>query len=196
MIELIVGLGNPGDQHEADRHNAGFWLCDLLAKHFHTQFSNQSSFKAHIAKISLKDRNIWLVKPQTYMNLSGESVGAIARFYQLKPSQVLIVHDELDLPPGVTKLKFGGGTGGHNGLKSTTQHLGTSDYWRLRVGIGHPRNLVPAGSPHQEVVNYVLKRPSQADQTAIEKTFDKFIEVMPLLTSGDPEGAMKILHTP
>jgi PTH1 family peptidyl-tRNA hydrolase len=195
MIELIVGLGNPGQEHIADRHNAGFWLCDLLAKHFNTQFSQQSSFKAHVAKMTLNNKTIWLAKPQTYMNLSGESIGAIARFYQLKPAQILIIHDELDLAPGVTKLKFSGGTGGHNGLKSTTQHLGTQDFWRLRVGIGHPRNLVPAGAHHQEVVNYVLKRPSQADQNAIDKTFDKFIEVLPQLTSGDSDGAMKILHT-
>jgi peptidyl-tRNA hydrolase, PTH1 family len=196
MIQLIVGLGNPGEEHLTDRHNAGFWLCDLLAKTFHINFANQSAFKAQVAKVVENGKTIWLAKPQTFMNLSGESIGAIARFYQLKPAQVLIVHDELDLPPGVTKLKFSGGTGGHNGLKSTTQHLGTPDYWRLRVGIGHPRNLVPEGSPHQEVVNFVLKRPPQKELDLIYQSFDKFLQVLPQLTSGDPEGAMKTLHTP
>jgi PTH1 family peptidyl-tRNA hydrolase len=195
MIELIVGLGNPGEEHIADRHNAGFWLCDLLARNFNANFSNQATFKAQVAKVNLANTTIWLAKPQTYMNLSGESIGSIARFYQLKPSQILIIHDELDLPPGVTKLKFGGGTGGHNGLKSATKHLGTSDYWRLRVGIGHPRNLVPTGSPHQEVASYVLKRPSGADQAVIDKTFDRFIDVLPKLKSGNPDEAMKLLHT-
>jgi len=195
MIQLIVGLGNPGEEHVHDRHNAGFWLCDLIASQYRSAFTKQTAFKGHLSKIVTKNQTLYLLKPQTFMNLSGESIGAVARFYHIPTNQILVIHDELDLSAGMTKLKFAGGTGGHNGLKSTTQHLGTPDYWRLRVGIGHPRNLVPVGTPYQEVANYVLKRPSSLDQNAIDQSFEKFLQVLPQLVSGDPEGAMKALHT-
>jgi PTH1 family peptidyl-tRNA hydrolase len=195
MIQLIVGLGNPGDEHISDRHNAGFWLCDQLAKFLNAPFTNNKSFKSHLAKAQNNQQIIWLLKPQTYMNASGEAVGAAAKFYQIEPSQILVVHDELDLPPGTTRLKFGGGTGGHNGLKSISAHLGTPNYWRLRIGIGHPRDIAPEGSPHQEVVNYVLKKPPQKDLHMIEDTFQKTISVFSLMTSDDPGSAMKDLHT-
>jgi PTH1 family peptidyl-tRNA hydrolase len=195
MIQLIVGLGNPGDEHISDRHNAGFWLCDQLAQFLHAPFSNQKSFKSHIAKTQHHQQIIWLLKPQTYMNASGEAVGGAAKFYQIQPSQILVVHDELDLPPGTTRLKFGGGTGGHNGLKSISAHLGTPDYWRLRIGIGHPRDFAPEGNPHQEVASYVLKKPPQKDLHMIEDTFQKVLSVFSLITSDDPGSAMKDLHT-
>ncbi len=195
MIKLIVGLGNPGDEHLSDRHNAGFWLCDKIAQYLSCHFSLDKSHKGQIAKASFRQQNIWLLKPQTYMNLSGESVGSVAKFYQIDPSQVLVIHDELDIPAGVARLKSGGGTGGHNGLKSITSHLGTPNYWRLRIGIGHPRDIVPAGSPHQEVASYVLKKPSQKDQDLIDKSFDKVLDVFSLMISDDPSSAMKTLHT-
>jgi PTH1 family peptidyl-tRNA hydrolase len=195
MIQLIVGLGNPGDEHISDRHNAGFWLCDQLGRYLNASYTKEKSFKSQIAKVTKTQQTIWLLKPQTYMNASGEAVGAVAKFYQIEPSHILVIHDELDLPPGVARLKLGGGTGGHNGLKSISAHLGTPNYWRLRIGIGHPRDTVPLGSPHQEVVNYVLKKPPQKDLSLIEDTFDKVISVFSLMTSDDPSSAMKDLHT-
>jgi PTH1 family peptidyl-tRNA hydrolase len=195
MIQLIVGLGNPGDEHVSDRHNAGFWLCDQLSTHLSTSFTNEKALKGHVAKTQKGHSKLLLLKPQTFMNLSGESVGQLAKFYQIHPKQVLVLHDELDLPAGVARLKFGGGTGGHNGLKSISAHLGTPDYWRLRIGIGHPRDLAPPGSPHQEVASYVLKKPSQSEQQLIEKTFDKVLQVLPQILSEDPSTAMKELHT-
>jgi peptidyl-tRNA hydrolase, PTH1 family len=195
MIKLIVGLGNPGDEHLSDRHNAGFWLCDILARNLNCSFSVEKSQKALVSKAQFNQQNIWIIKPQTYMNLSGEAVGAIAKFYQIDPSQILVIHDELDLPAGVTRLKSGGGTGGHNGLKSINTHLGTPNYWRLRVGIGHPRDTVPPGSPHQEVASYVLKRPPQKEMDLIEQSFAKVLQVLPQIISGDLNEAMKLLHT-
>ena len=195
MIQLIVGLGNPGDEHVSDRHNAGFWLSDQLASKFSTSFANEKTLKGQVAKAQYGSLKLFLLKPQTFMNLSGESVGQLAKFYQIHPKQILVLHDELDLPAGVTRLKFGGGTGGHNGLKSISAHLGTPDYWRLRIGIGHPRDLAPVGSPHQEVASFVLKKPSQNELKLIEKTFDKVLQVFPQILSEDPSSAMKELHT-
>jgi len=195
MIQLIVGLGNPGEEHLTDRHNAGFWLCDLLASHLSTSFSVEKTLKGHVAKALKNHHNLWLLKPQTFMNLSGESVARVAKFYQVEASQILVIHDELDLPAGVVRLKFGGGTGGHNGLKSITNQLGTPEYWRLRIGIGHPRDLAPQGSPHQEVASYVLKKPSQQDLSLIEAGFNKVLQVLPMMISDDPSIAMKDLHT-
>lgn len=195
MIGLIVGLGNPGDDHSADRHNAGYWLCDRIAQNASASFKQEKSFKGQIAKIQHIQQSLWLIKPQTFMNLSGESVSLITKFYQLDTSQILVIHDELDLPAGVSRLKFGGGTGGHNGLKSITAHLGSSNYWRLRIGIGHPRDLVPLGSPHQEVASYVLKRPPAAELALIKASFDKVIASYPQIISADPSAAMKALHT-
>jgi PTH1 family peptidyl-tRNA hydrolase len=195
MIQLIVGLGNPGDEHTSDRHNAGFWLCDQLARYLSCSFTSEKSLKGKLAKASQKQSPLWLLKPQTFMNLSGESVSQVAKFYQIKPNQILVMHDELDLPAGITRLKFGGGTGGHNGLKSISAHLSTPDYWRLRIGIGHPRDFAPEGTPHQEVASYVLKKPPQKDLALIESTFDKVIQVFATMVSDDPGSAMKDLHT-
>ena len=192
---LIIGLGNPTDQHLNDRHNAGFWLCDLIASHLNTSFKTESKFKGELAKGKFQGQDVYLLKPMTFMNLSGESVGQLMRFLQIKPSQLLVIHDELDLAPGVIRLKLGGGTGGHNGLKSIQSHIGTPDYLRLRVGIGHPRDFVEKGSPHQEVASYVLKRPPKAEMALIEDCFDQFMKVLPLVINGDLSQAMKDLHT-
>jgi peptidyl-tRNA hydrolase, PTH1 family len=192
---LIIGLGNPTDQHRTDRHNAGFWLCDQIASILNTSFKLESKFKGEVAKGKYQGQDIYLLKPMTYMNLSGESVGQLMRFLQIKPTQLLVIHDELDLAPGVIRLKMGGGTGGHNGLKSIQSHIGTPDYLRLRVGIGHPRDFVEKGSPHQEVASYVLKRPPKSEMALIEDCFDQFVRVLPLVLNGELSQAMKDLHT-
>ena len=192
---LIIGLGNPTDQHKNDRHNAGFWLCDLIAHTLQVPFKAESKFKGEVAKGKFQGHDIWLLKPMTYMNLSGESVGQLMRFLQIKPSQLLVVHDELDLAPGIIRLKMGGGTGGHNGLKSIQSHIGTPDYLRIRIGIGHPRDFVEKGSPHQEVASYVLKRPPKAEMESIEDCLYQFMRVLPDVLSEDLPKAMKDLHT-
>lgn len=195
MLKLIVGLGNPGEKHENDRHNAGFWLCDRIASRLGAKWTNDPKMKGSWAQAKLNGQEIWLLKPNTFMNLSGESVGAFARFRKISPHEILVAHDELDLKPGTVRLKLGGGTGGHNGLKSIQSHLSTADYWRLRLAIGHPRDLVEKGTPHQEVASYVLKRPRAEEQSLIDQAIDKTIDLLPLIMSDDPESAMKELHT-
>ncbi len=187
-IRLIVGLGNPGAEYELTRHNAGFWLVDQLAR---GDLRKEARFQALAAKIRIAGNEVWLLEPQTYMNRSGQSVGAIARFYKIAPDEVLVVHDELDLPPGAAKLKKGGSSGGHNGLKDITAALGTQDYWRLRIGIGHPREL----KLQQPVVDFVLHRPRADEQRLIDEAIDKSLDVIPLLCDGRHEQAMMELHT-
>jgi PTH1 family peptidyl-tRNA hydrolase len=191
-IRLIVGLGNPGPEYEQTRHNAGFWLVDNLA---HTlpgcRLQRETRFNALVAKTSLGGRELWLLEPQTYMNRSGQSVGALARFYKIGPDEILVVHDELDLPPGVAKLKKGGSSGGHNGLKDITAALGTQDYWRLRIGIGHPRTL----NLQQAVADFVLHRPRREDQELIEDSIAKALRVLPLAIEGKLDVATMQLHT-
>ncbi len=187
-IRLIVGLGNPGAEYEATRHNAGFWLVDQLAR---GDLRKEARFHALAAKARISAREVWLLEPQTYMNRSGQSVGAIARFYKISPDEVLVVHDELDLPPGAARLKKGGSSGGHNGLKDITAALGTPDYWRLRIGIGHPREL----KLQQPVVDFVLHRPRAEEQSAIDEAIGKSLTVIPLLCDGRHEQAMMELHT-
>jgi peptidyl-tRNA hydrolase, PTH1 family len=186
-IRLISGLGNPGPDYEATRHNAGFWLVERLARARGVHFNLEKSFKGQVAKLG----NVWLVMPQTFMNRSGQSVGALAAFYKLTPDQVLVVHDELDLPPGTAKMKLGGGHGGHNGLKDIEAHLGTRDFWRLRLGIGHPRELGLA----QEVVDFVLHRPSAEHQKIIDESIVKSLEIIDLCIKGEMEAAMQQLHS-
>jgi PTH1 family peptidyl-tRNA hydrolase len=188
-IRLIVGLGNPGAEYEQTRHNAGFWLVDQLAR---GDLRKEARFNALAARARIGGGEVWLLEPQTYMNRSGQSVGAIARFYKITPDEVLVVHDELDLPPGAAKLKKGGSSGGHNGLKDITAALGTQDYWRLRIGIGHPREL----KLQQQVVDFVLHRPRADEQTQIDQAIDKALAVIPLLCEGRHEQAMLALHTP
>jgi PTH1 family peptidyl-tRNA hydrolase len=187
-IRLIVGLGNPGPEYEQTRHNAGFWLVDNLAG---GRLVRESRYNALAAKITIAGQEVWLLEPQTYMNRSGHSVGAIARFYKIAPADILVVHDELDLPPGAAKLKLGGSSGGHNGLKDITAALGTQDYWRLRIGIGHPRAL----NLQQAVVDYVLHRPHKEDQPLINDAIEKSIDVIPMLCEGKFEAAMMKLHS-
>lgn len=187
-IRLIVGLGNPGAEYEATRHNAGFWLVDRLAR---GELRRETRFNALAAKTRIAGGEVWLLEPQTYMNRSGQSVGALARFYKIGPEEILVVHDELDLPPGAAKLKKGGSSGGHNGLKDISAVLGTQDYWRLRIGIGHPREL----KLQQPVVDFVLHRPRAEEQDLIDRSIDKSLDVIPLLCEGRHEQAMLALHT-
>ncbi|MEK0434286.1 MAG: hypothetical protein RL369_335 [Pseudomonadota bacterium] len=187
-IKLIVGLGNPGAEYTATRHNAGFWLVDQLAR---GTLKLESRFQGLVGKARIVGHDIWLLEPQTFMNRSGQSVGAFARFYRILPAEVLVVHDELDLLPGTAKLKLGGSTGGHNGLKDISAALGTQDYWRLRIGIGHPRSL----NLQQAVIDFVLQRPRAEEQAAIARAIEKSLDILPLLCEGKPEQAMHLLHT-
>ncbi|MFM8245800.1 MAG: aminoacyl-tRNA hydrolase [Burkholderiaceae bacterium] len=187
-IKLIVGLGNPGAEYAPTRHNAGFWLVDQLA---HGSLKHESRFRGLVGKTRIAGHDIWLLEPQTFMNRSGQSVGAFARFYRILPAEVLVVHDELDLLPGTAKLKLGGSTGGHNGLKDISAVLGTQDYWRLRIGIGHPRSL----NLQQAVIDFVLHRPRAEEQASIASAIEKSLDVLPLLCEGKPEQAMHLLHT-
>ena len=193
-ISLVVGLGNPGREYEDTRHNAGFWWVDQLASRVNGAFRADSKFSGHVAK-STQGSVLWLLKPATFMNRSGIAVGALAKFYRIEPAQVLVVHDELDLPAGEAKLKLGGSHGGHNGLKDIDAHLGTRDYWRLRLGIGHPRALAKPGSSSIEVVDYVLQRPDVADTRAIEDAMHRSIDIWEIMAAGDFEAAMLKLHT-
>jgi len=188
-IRLIVGLGNPGPEYEQTRHNAGFWLVDNLAGS--VRLSRETRFNALAAKTVINGQEIWLLEPQTYMNRSGQSVGALARFYKITPEEVLVVHDELDLPPGTAKIKKGGSSGGHNGLKDITAALGTQDYWRLRIGIGHPRSL----GLQQAVADFVLHRPRKEEQSLINEAIDKSLGAIPLLCEGKFDAGMMQLHT-
>ncbi|MFH0934124.1 MAG: aminoacyl-tRNA hydrolase [Pseudomonadota bacterium] len=187
-IKLIVGLGNPGKEYEATRHNAGFWWVDELAHLNKANFKADGKFHGLIAKANLHGHEVFLLKPQTFMNVSGRSVGAVAQFYKLAPAQILVVHDELDLPPGSAKLKLGGGHGGHNGLKDIIAHLGTKDFWRLRVGIGHPGDRA-------EVVNFVLKAARKEEQVLIDEALQRAQDVAALMVEGKMEAAMLKLHS-
>jgi len=187
-IRLIVGLGNPGNEYEQTRHNAGFWLVDQLAR---GQLRRETRFAALACKTAITNHDVWLLEPQTFMNRSGQSVAALANFYKISPESILVVHDELDLNPGVAKLKKGGSSGGHNGLKDIDRALGTRDYWRLRLGIGHPRTL----GLQQPVVDFVLHRPRAEEQPLIDAALEKSLAVIPLLCDGRFEQAMLELHT-
>ena len=191
-IRLIVGLGNPGAEYEQTRHNAGFWLVDNLANSLpNARLQREAGFNAMVAKTIIGGHQLWLLEPQTYMNRSGQSVGAIARFYKIQPDEVLVVHDELDLPPGAAKLKKGGSSGGHNGLKDITSALGTQDYWRLRIGIGHPRTL----NLNQPVADFVLHRPRREEQLLIDEAIEKALRIIPIAVAGDFTKATMELHT-
>ena len=194
MIQLIVGLGNPGEEHEKDRHNAGFWFVESLAAQLKISLEYEKRFLGYVAKAKLQGLERYLLEPNTFMNLSGQSVGACCRFHKITADSILVVHDELDLQPGVARLKFGGGTGGHNGLKDIQAHLGSAEFWRLRIGIGHPRDLASERKPI-EVVDYVLKKPRKEEQVLIESALDKALGVIPLILAGDMQNATQALHT-
>ncbi len=184
-IKLIAGLGNPGRKHERDRHNAGFWFVERLATRERASLRPEPRFHAHLARLP---GDIWLVMPQTYMNLSGRSVGALARFYKIQPDELLVAHDELDFPPGVARLKLGGGVAGHNGLKDIAAQLGTQGFWRLRFGIGHPgdKNIV---------ADYVLTPPPALEREPIDQAIDRALEVAPLILAGEMPAAVMRLHS-
>ena len=190
-IRLIVGLGNPGPEYEPTRHNAGFWLVDNLAQAQACRLSRESRFQALAGKTMIAGQETWLLEPQTFMNRSGQSVGGLARFYKIAAEEVLVVHDELDLAPGIARLKKGGSSGGHNGLKDISAALGTPDYWRLRIGIGHPRQL----DLQQAVVDFVLHRPRREEQLLIDEAIAHSLDVIPTLCEGKFEAAMMKLHT-
>ena len=194
MSKLIVGLGNPGDEHEADRHNAGFWFVDALAKQLNIRFETEKRFHGKVAKANWEGEDLYLLKPHTYMNLSGQAVGALCRFHKIAAEDILVVQDELDLKPGSARLKLGGGTGGHNGLKDIQAHLGTPEYWRLRLGIGHPRDLAGDSLP-MDVADYVLRRPQLAEQKLIDASIENGLQILPIFLKGDPQSAMMELHS-
>jgi len=187
-LKLIVGLGNPGSEYTETRHNAGFWFVEELAAASGAQFRVEKKFHGEVAKIHVAGRDIWLLKPQTFMNRSGQAIKSLASFYRIEAENILVAHDELDLEVGVIKLKMGGGHGGHNGLRDTIAHLGTKNFHRLRIGIGHP------GSKNH-VVDYVLHRPSQDDRIGIDNAISDALSVMSLLAEGAMEKAMHQLHS-
>jgi PTH1 family peptidyl-tRNA hydrolase len=192
-IKLVVGLGNPGREYENTRHNAGFWFVDALARELGASFQKESKFHGEVAKAS----GVWLLKPTTFMNRSGQAVGALAKFYQMTPAEILVAHDEMDLPAGGVKMKVGGAAGS-NGIKDIVNHLGTKNFWRLRLGIGHPRELsgkLGGAMDRPEVVDYVLHRPGAEDQRAIDDVITRSLECWLAIAKGDMEAAMLRLHT-
>ena len=187
-LKLIVGLGNPGADYSETRHNAGFWFCERLARELGVSFSMESRYHGRVAKTRLAGVDFFLLQPQTFMNRSGQAVQALTHFYRIQPAEMLVVHDELDIPPGQTRLKFGGGLGGHNGLKDITSHLGTQDYWRLRIGIGHPGD-------RNDVVNYVLKPPRKEEAEDIAAALDRALLAWPLLAKSDFNAATQKINS-
>jgi peptidyl-tRNA hydrolase, PTH1 family len=188
MIRLLVGLGNPGPEYEATRHNAGFWWLDAAARKLGANLVNDRGYHGLVARVNRKDGPLWLLEPQTYMNLSGKSVAALARFFKIAPEEILVAHDELDLQPGQMKLKLGGSHAGHNGLKDIHAQLGSADYWRLRLGIGHP-------GVKAEVINWVLKKPDAEQRTAIEECVARTLKAVPAMLAGEMDKATLLVHT-
>ena len=187
MIRLLVGLGNPGPEYEATRHNAGFWFIDEVARSLRVSLTPERGYFGLAARASTADGPVWLLQPMTFMNLSGKSVAALARFFKIEPGEILVAHDELDLLPGHVKMKFGGSHAGHNGLKDIQAQLGSADFWRLRLGIGHP-------GVKAEVVNYVLRKPLAEQREAIDKSIEQSIVALPLMLEGDMERALMKVH--
>ena len=188
MIKLFVGLGNPGPEYEATRHNAGFWWIDALSRQMQAPLSFDKTYFGQIARTSVNGQNIWLLTPQTFMNLSGKSVASLSKFFKIRPEEILVAHDELDVIPGQVKLKFGGSHAGHNGLRDIHAQLGTGDYWRLRLGVGHPGNKV-------EVVDWVLRKPMQEHRVAISECISRSLKAVPELLAGEMDKATMMIHT-
>lgn len=191
-IKLVVGLGNPGADYEKTRHNAGFWFAEDVAHEIGGSLAFEKKFNGLVARGVGALADVRVVLPQTYMNLSGTTVAALAKFYEIAPESVLVAHDELDLPAGEIKLKFGGGHAGHNGLRDIHAKLGTPNYWRMRIGIGHPRD---SSSPQKPVADWVLERPRREEQTAIEAAIERALAVWPLMAKGETSVAGQQLHT-
>ncbi|MGD9757066.1 MULTISPECIES: aminoacyl-tRNA hydrolase [Comamonas] len=188
MIKLFVGLGNPGPEYEDTRHNAGFWWIDALARELKVNLVPERSYWGLMARTSIHGQSIWLLEPQTFMNLSGKSVGTLARFFKIQPEEILVVHDELDFEPGVVKLKLGGSHGGHNGLRDIHAQLGSPNYWRLRVGIGHPGHK-------GEVASWVLKKPAPDQLKLIEDAITHSLKAWPDMVAGQMDKATLAIHT-
>ncbi len=188
MIKLFVGLGNPGAEYDATRHNAGFWWVDALARELKLTLAYDKTFHGLLARTSVHGQSVWLLEPQTFMNLSGKSVAALARFFKIEPQQILVAHDELDVLPGQAKLKFGGSHAGHNGLRDIHAQLGTGDYWRLRLGIGHP-------GVKSEVIHWVLKKPLAEQREAMEECIERTQKAVPALLAGEMDKATLLVHT-
>jgi len=188
MIKLFVGLGNPGPEYEFTRHNAGFWWLDAVARELKTSLVMDKSYHGLAARTSVNGQTVWLLKPQTFMNLCGKSVASLARFFKIAPQEILVAHDELDIVPGEAKLKLGGSHAGHNGLRDIHAQLGTDDYWRLRLGVGHP-------GVKSEVINWVLKTPSLDHRLAIDQSIARALTALPYLLAGDMDKATLRVHT-
>ncbi len=188
MIKLFVGLGNPGPEYEDTRHNAGFWWIDALARELKVTLVPERSYWGLMARTTIHGQHVWLLEPQTFMNLSGKSVCTLARFFKIQPEEILVVHDELDFEPGVVKLKLGGSHGGHNGLRDIHAQLGSPNYWRLRVGIGHPGNK-------GEVANWVLKKPAPDQLKLIEDAITHSLKAWPEMVAGQMDKATLAIHT-
>lgn len=190
-IRLIVGLGNPGPQYEDTRHNAGVWFLNALARQLGTSLQTDKRFFGDLAKVKFQGEDLWLLFPTTYMNRSGQAVGALSKFFKIQPSEILVAHDELDMLPGQLKIKKGGGHAGHNGLRDIQAHIGTNDYWRARIGIGHPRTL----NLQQGVADFVLHRPSTEQQQEIDFCVTILLKHMDLMFSGQIAKATTQIHT-
>ncbi len=188
MIKLFVGLGNPGAEYEATRHNAGFWWTEALARELKVSPVLDKSYHGRVARTTVAGQAVWLLEPLTFMNVSGKSVAALARFFKIAPEEILVAHDELDIVPGQAKLKFGGSHAGHNGLRDIHAQLGTGDYWRLRIGVGHP-------GVKSEVIDWVLKKPSQEHRVAMEDSIARSLKAVPALLAGEMEKATMLIHT-
>ena len=188
MIKLFVGLGNPGAEYQATRHNAGFWWLEALSHELKAPLSCDKSYFGQVARTAINGQTVWLLTPQTFMNLSGKSVAALSRFFKVQPNEILVAHDELDIIPGQVKLKFGGSHAGHNGLRDIHAQLGTGDYWRLRLGVGHPGDKA-------EVINWVLKKPMPEQRAAIEDCMTRSLKAVPALLAGEMEKATMLIHT-
>jgi peptidyl-tRNA hydrolase, PTH1 family len=187
-IRLLVGLGNPGPEYEHTRHNAGFWWIDAVAAKLRASLVPERGYHGLVARVNRTGGEpLWLLEPMTFMNLSGKSVAALARFFKILPAEILVAHDELDLQPGQARLKLGGSAAGHNGLKDIHAQIGTQDFWRLRLGIGHP-------GVKTEVPNYVLKKPSPEHRTSIEQAIERSLESLELVLAGDLTRAMMKVH--
>ncbi|MEO7007882.1 MAG: aminoacyl-tRNA hydrolase [Caldimonas sp.] len=187
MIRLLAGLGNPGPEYHATRHNAGFWFVDEVARKLGATLVPDRGYSGLAARVNRPDGPLWLLEPMTFMNLSGKSVAALARFFKIAPDEILVAHDELDLLPGQAKLKLGGSAAGHNGLKDIEAQLGSAGFWRLRLGIGHP-------GVRAEVVDYVLRKPRAEEHDAVEKAIELSIAALDLMLAGDMERAMMKIH--
>ena len=188
MIKLFVGLGNPGPEYEATRHNAGFWWIDALARQLKLHLVMDKGYHGLVARTTIGGQTVWLLEPQTFMNLSGKSVAALAKFFKIAPQEMLVVHDELDIAPGEAKLKLGGSHAGHNGLRDIHAQMGTDDYWRLRIGVGHP-------GVKSEVVNWVLKKPMLDHRIAMDQCIDRTLKAVPHLLAGEMDKATMLIHT-